>query len=852
MNSEQYQRVKEIFHAAAGVEPSSRGKVLDEACNGDDVLREEVESLLSFEERAEEFIERSAFTAGARLLTSGSVDSLRGRRIGQYSLLAEIGHGGMGVVYRAARADDQFKKEVAIKIVRIGLDTEETRRRFSYERQILASLDHPHIAKLLDAGTTEEGLPYLVMDAVEGKAIDDFCNEKQLSTKARLELFQLVCGAVQFAHQRLVIHRDIKPGNILVTENGTPKLLDFGIAKLLDPSFSNGLGNTATDLRVMTPEYASPEQVMGKEITTASDVYSLGVLLYELLTGYRPYRVNSNRPGELVRAISDQEPFKPSETISRHVKGDKRAPVAASGDRDRAKELRGDLDNIVLMAIQKDAERRYASVAEFSEDIRRHLNGLPVIARPDTITYRTRKFVNRHRLGVAAAAMILVALIAGVVATAWQARVAARQRDQARIEKTKAERINTFMQSILSSGDPLKQRRDVTVAEALDDAARRAEVELANEPEVLAAVRWTIGLNYVNQGRFDLAEKEAQAALDLNRRLYGDQRVETARAMLLLGFLNYQKGKFDLAEPLLRGAVTVYRAQPEPSLDSGHAVNNLGLLQHDKGDEAAAIPLYEEALKIFRKVTGENSFKVALSLNNLAASYQATGDFEKAQQFYDEAISICRKLSDPEGQALLATSLQNSAVTLKTKGRYKEAQPGLLEAIQLRRKILGEQHPYVAITQIHLAELYYLEGDNRRAESEIISALNTQKQALPAGHVDFGRSLTVLGSVLTKKGELVQAEATLREALEIRRKVLKPGHWLIAMTKGALGECLVSQKRFAEAESLLVESYGDIKTSQGEKNPRTAEAIQKLINLYEAWNRSAESARYRALLPAIS
>jgi len=337
------------------------------------------------------------------------------RHIGPYKTLRELGHGGMGTVYLAVRADEQYRKRVAIKVIKGGIDRDEVASRFRRERQILAGLDHPNIAKLLDGGTTEEGLPYLVMDYIEGDAITEYCARQAVSTAERLKLFRSVCSAVQYAHRNLVVHRDIKPGNILVTADGTPRLLDFGIAKLLNPDLS---GESATlSGQVMTPEYASPEQVSGGPITTATDVYSLGVVLYELLTGLRPYRLKSRERLEILRAIVDQEPERPSAAIDRLREGTGSPPppgaatTAAPSSRNPEgtaerlrRRLRGDLDNIIMMAMRKEPNRRYPSVEALSDDIQRHLEGHPVAARKGTVTYRAGKFVKRHAVGVMAVA----------------------------------------------------------------------------------------------------------------------------------------------------------------------------------------------------------------------------------------------------------------------------------------------------------------------------------------------------------------------------------------------------------------------------------------------------------------
>ena len=435
MTPARWAQVKEVLHAVLELEPAQRSAYLDRVCVNDPLLRQEVESfILSHSQLDADFL-KTIPLEGANSQDSEATRSLVGRSIGPYRIVEEIGAGGMGEVYRAVRADDQYKKEVAIKVVRRGFDTDSGVRRFKAERQILASLDHPNIARLLDSGSTEDGLPYVVMELVEGQPIDEYCNGHNLSLVERLHLFRMVCAAVHYAHQNLVVHRDLKPGNILVTEEGVPKLLDFGIAKLLSPEvFAQPLERTATLMRVMTPDFASPEQVRGELITTASDVYSLGVVLYRLLTGCSPYRTTSDVPHEIAREICESEPPKPSVAVigvEEPVGTDRTPGRMPSPVHSRAQEtqrlrrhLAGDLDNIALMALRKEPPRRYASVAQFSEDIRRHLEGLPVVARKDTLGYRTSKFVTRHKLGVAAAALVFVLLLAGMAAIVREARIA--------------------------------------------------------------------------------------------------------------------------------------------------------------------------------------------------------------------------------------------------------------------------------------------------------------------------------------------------------------------------------------------------------------------------------------------
>jgi eukaryotic-like serine/threonine-protein kinase len=409
--NEQWRKIKETFQHAVELTASEREVYLNEACGDDSFVRQEVEALLSSDEQAGDFIASSIVAAASLSKTDQSIEHLAGRCIGPYKIVRELGRGGMGMVLLAERADSQYSKQVAIKLVRMGMDSEFTARRFRTERQILASLDHPNIAKMYDGGVTEDGRPYFVMEYIEGELIDSYCDSNGLDTRARLKLFRQVCGAIQHAHQRLIIHRDIKPSNVLVTREGVPKLLDFGIAKLLDPTLTGEpLEATATAMRLMTPEYASPEQVRGERITAASDVYSLGVLLYKLLTGALPYKFKNHLPHEVLRVVCEEEPARPKLSDSR---------------------LSEDLENILLMALRKEPERRYGSAERLMEDIRRALENLPVLARKDTLLYRGKKFLRRNRISVAAAALVLVSLSAGLVAALWQARVAGAERERA-------------------------------------------------------------------------------------------------------------------------------------------------------------------------------------------------------------------------------------------------------------------------------------------------------------------------------------------------------------------------------------------------------------------------------------
>ncbi|MGI8435539.1 MAG: serine/threonine protein kinase [Chthoniobacterales bacterium] len=486
MLDEHEQHVTEIVKAALDCAPAARAEFLAQECRGDNALRLEVEELLGQENDLGDFLEAPALHQFAETLASDGTGMV-GSVIGDYEILALIASGGMGEVYLAR--DRDLQRKVALKLIRGGWQSPGMARHFKREELLLARLNHPNIAQLYDGGLTAAGFPFFAMEYVEGERLDEYCQLRRLPTSERLRLFRKICGAVAYAHQHLVLHRDIKPGNIRVTPEGEPKLFDFGIAKLLEGEGEDAPGgdHTMTIASAMTPDYASPEQVRGESLTTASDVYSLGVLLYEMLTGERPYRLTTRNAGEISRAITEHEPVRPSF---------------------RLREIDPDLDNIILMALRKEPARRYPSVASFAEDVRRYSEGLPVTARKDTVRYRTAKFFQRNKAGMAAAALVALALFGGLVVTSWQMRIARKERDRARVAqskaeqarqqtelaKTQADRLNHFLENLLGSADPARMGKELKVI--LDAAAQRIDVDLANEPEVLAQVHETLGRTY--------------------------------------------------------------------------------------------------------------------------------------------------------------------------------------------------------------------------------------------------------------------------------------------------------------------------------------------------------------------
>ena len=569
--------------------------------------------------------------------------------IGRYRVESRIGDGGMSTVYLAVRDDDVYRQRVAVKVLGRGLNRPDLVARFRVERQILASLDHPGIARLLDGGTTDDGRPYLVMEYIEGVPLDEYCDGKRLGLDERIDLFRKICSAVEYAHQNLVVHRDIKPTNILVTPEGNPRLLDFGIAKLLEGAALPGTSQpTTTGLPLMTPQYASPEQVGGGPVTTATDVYSLGVVLDVLLTGRLPYRLEAV-PGEsLERAVVEQDAERPSTAVARTTRDGgvrasdralERGPTlealsAARGLRPQQlrRRLSGDLDNILLMALRKEPTRRYVSVGQLSEDLRRYRAGEVVVARRDTVGYRAGKFVSRHKVGVAAAAVAL-AVILGLAATMTaQAIRLARQRDEIRAERDKAVEVAALLEDIFAGSDPGQTRGEtVTAREILDKGAARVMGTLQEDPETQAALALTIGKVYLGLGLPDRAGPLLQQSLAQRERLHGSDNVDVADSLLALGVLDQNRGELAAAESRQRRALDIQkRLLGDRDRKVGDTLTDLGVTLLSLARYAEAETIIREALSIHRSTAGDSE-AVAYDLNNLGSVLRRTGRLAEAE-----------------------------------------------------------------------------------------------------------------------------------------------------------------------------------------------------------------------------
>jgi tetratricopeptide (TPR) repeat protein len=650
MTPERWQAVKRVFHEALAQAPEGRTAYLERACAGDTTLRKEVETLLSSEREAGGFMEEPA---AASMPSDADPGAVVGRRIGSYRVLREIGHGGMGAVFLAVRDDDAYRKQVAIKLVRAFSASDLLVDRFRQERHILAALDHPNIARLLDGGTTEEGLPYLVMEYVEGVPIDEYCDARALSVRDRLTLFRTVCSAVQFAHQNLVVHRDIKPANILIAADGTPKLLDFGIAKLLSPDLA-ARGQTATAFPMMTPDYASPEQVRNEPISTASDVYSLGVLLYRLLTGRGPYRVATGAMLELIEAVRDQEPQRPSAVVPR---------------------LAGDLDNIVLRALRKEPRERYPSVEQLSADIRRHLEGQPVSARKATVPYRAGKFIRRHKVGVAAAALVFVSLVGGILATLREARIARAERARAERRFNDVRKLaNSFLFEVHDAIERLPgstAARELVIKRALeylDKLTQEAAGDTSLQRELAAAYERVGDVQgrvfEANLGQTSAARDSHAKALAMREALVASEpkNVEFRRD-LSSSYVKIGEGLFATGNPkgaaeMLGKAVAVDRALAEDEPSSRRGKDRLagsyvtyGYLLGAGGDAPGGLENTRKGLALLHELEatapGDANVQSRLTIGYMHLADILTGvasDDAGAVAAYRKAIDIERTL----------------------------------------------------------------------------------------------------------------------------------------------------------------------------------------------------------------
>jgi tetratricopeptide (TPR) repeat protein len=820
--AERFPRLRELFHELVDLPAGEREKRLAGLPGEDGDLLQPLRELLAASDAAEDPVAAALSEIETELEPDPAGTALVGRRIGAWEVVRLIGHGGMGSVFLARRADGAFTQEVALKLIRPGLASRQLVHRFRDERQALASLAHPRIARLLDGGTTEDGLPYLVMEHVEGANLEEHCAALGLGLDERLDLFLSVCAAVEHAHRNLVVHRDLKPGNILVDEAGEPRLLDFGIAKLLGRSAGEGTQLTQGAATLGTVAFASPEQLRGEAVTTANDVYSLGVILYRLLSGRHPYDLNDAPLPEAMRRACESEPPPPSRA------------AADAGDTTAARALRGDLDKVILLALRKPPAERYPSVAAFAADLRAWRAGLPVSARQPTLRYRAAKLVRRHRLGVAAAAVTLLSLVGGLGAAGWSAHQAREEARRAELERAKAEKVSEFLQELLGATESsawLAPRRGphgarVTVAELLDAAARRLD-ELGDQPAIEAALRRTLGGGYAALGLYAPAERELRRAVALSRRAHGERHPETARSWADLGHSLFLARKTAEAEPILRRALALYRSQHEQSpIEEAKALNAIGLSRLRSNDLASAERLLDEALALARSSGDAGRSIVLVSRANLGQLLHARGDLADAETIYREVLAL-QSADQPGWEVAFLKYLLGTVVFQQ--GETDEGERLLRESIHGFASTAGESFLWAASPHTALAELLRQRGDLAGAEAEARRALEILSAAVPPGSAEIIASKGHLGSILVAQGRAAEGEPLLRQALADAERSGSPG--LRGAIQSGLGECLLALGRRAEAAPLLRSGYRILLATAGAENAYTRRAAERLARL---------------------
>ncbi|MBX3396032.1 MAG: serine/threonine protein kinase [Phycisphaerae bacterium] len=820
MPGTRWRRTKTIFHAAIDLPADRRDEFLSGVCNGDASLLSEVRSLLTHHERQGAEHGPPDARSVALAFERAEINARIGSRIGPYELDRLIDAGGMGKVYLAHRVDGQFERSVAIKIIRRGFNNDEMRRRFRNEQRALAALDHPNIARLIDGGITSDDLSYLVMEYVEGRPIDEYCNWRRLSVECRLELFRAVCSAVHYAHQRLVIHRDLKPSNILVTADGIPKLLDFGIAKVMDGQ--NDGDDAAFTTRInsvpfLTPEYAPPEQLRGEGITTAGDIYSLGVILFELLSGRRPHLRAGRSQMDFAAEICEREPERPSAVCGAAARDRGMQPAALS------RRLSGDLDNICLMALRKEPRRRYGSAEQLAEDLRRHLDGRPVIARRDTFGYRAAKFVRRNRLAVLVSTLFLGALVGGLIFAVYTLGEVRRAQDRTLV-------MNQFLKRMIAEADVNQAGHDLTVLEMLNRAGDRVARDFKEHPDVEAGLHAAIGSAYLSL-RLSEAEPHLRAAYEIRRRLYGDRNQDTVDSLHDLAIMHFQKGELDEADRKASAALDAQRSLTGEINESfASKLDDLAVIVRNKGEYQRAEPLYRRALALKRHLFGPSHVETAQTLNNYALLLKLRGDLGRAEHMYREAIDVRRRGGGGEHHAL-ATTLNNLAALLHAKGFDDEAEPLYRESLALQERLLGSEHPSTALTENNLAMLLLSAGRLKEADALFHHSLKAHRERLGERHAQVATLIFNLGSLYQQQARFDEAERLYQQAYEIRRVALGPDHPDVATSLAGLGSLAIDLKRFDEARRFLTDALAIRRQRFPEGHASVAAGIDQLARL---------------------
>lgn len=789
-----------------------------------------------------------------------------GLAVGAFRLVEPIGRGGMGTVWLARRHDGAFAQRAAVKLLNTALLGADASAQFAREAGILGRLSHPQIAHLLDAGLTAAGTPFLVLEYVAGEHIDRHCDARRLDVRARLRLFLDVLAPVAHAHANLVVHRDLKPSNVLVTGDGHVKLLDFGIAKLLQPDGHAGAATVVTRDGALTPACAAPEQLTGGPVTTRTDVYALGVLLYQLLTGRHPSGGGALSPAPLMRAIVEEPAPPASDVVLRaplapDATADTLAAARAATPTRLRQQLAGDLDIILAKALKKDPAERYDSVAAFADDVRRQLRHEPIAARPDTLSYRAATFVRRHAGGVAMATAAVVVLAGSTVY--YTTRLAA-ERDRAQREATKAAQVSQALTGLLTGADPISNRATgaaLTVRGLLDSGAGRLQTDLAGHPDAQAEILTVLGRLYRRFGVYDKAEQLLEQALTGGQQAYGAEHVRVAQTLNDLGSLLAEKGDYAAAERTLERALAMRRRLLGEHADVAVTLVELARVYQDQGLNPRSEPLEREALAIRRRVLGEEGAETVVSISGVASVLRLNGDLDGAEVLLQQGLTLNRKLRG-ERHPNTATTLHDLGLIAAAKGDRTLAEARFREALDIQRSALGAAHPVTATTLNSLSHVAAAQGKYDDAATALQEALAIVRTAVGPDHQLLGLYALNLGAVELARRRPAAAESLLREGLRIRvlaphlvpsrRRTVAADDWSVGAARSALGAALSGQGRYPEAEALLIEARRDLEAMPSPPRDALQATFTRLVELYRAWGRPDRAADYRTQLAAIS